>query len=69
MDDSRVLAALERIDSLDRGRVRTPELLVELRGLLREAETLARERQPAEVDDREVAGRLGTTPARDIIAM
>jgi hypothetical protein len=58
MDDARVLAALDRIESLDRGRVRTPELLAELRGLLREAEALARERQPGEADDEEVAGVL-----------
>jgi hypothetical protein len=69
MDDARVLAALDRIDSLDRSRVRPAELLAELRGLLREAEALTRERQPAEVDDEEVSGRLGTAPARDIIAM
>jgi hypothetical protein len=58
MDDARVLAALDRIDSLDRSRMRPNELLAELRGLLREAEALTRERQPAEVDDEEVSGVL-----------
>ena len=69
MDDSRVLTALDRIDSLDRSRLRPGELLAELRGLLREAETLARERRTVASDEKEVDGRLGTTPARDIIAM
>jgi hypothetical protein len=69
MDDARVLAALDRIDSLDRSRVRPGQLLAELRGLLRDAEALTRERPPAEVDDEGVNGRLGAAPARDIIAM
>jgi hypothetical protein len=60
MDDARVLAALERIDSLDRSRARPGELLGELRGLLREAEALAgsREERSATEGEKEVTGAL-----------
>ncbi|HEV2590510.1 MAG TPA: hypothetical protein VGU02_01330 [Gaiellaceae bacterium] len=43
-----VLKRLERIDELERGRAGRPELLVELRHLVREAEAWAR----TEGDDR-----------------
>jgi hypothetical protein len=60
MDDRRVLAALDRIDSLDRSRVRPGELLGELRGLLREAEALAgsRDGRSAADSEKEVTGAL-----------
>jgi hypothetical protein len=45
----RVLARLERIEALDRGRAQPGELLRELRALLAEAEAWARaERDPPE---------------------
>ncbi|HUH15783.1 MAG TPA: hypothetical protein VML35_07860 [Gaiellaceae bacterium] len=69
MDESRVLARLDRIDALDRSGVAPGELLVELRGLLREAEALARERKQATSGTEEVVGRLRTALARDIIGM
>jgi hypothetical protein len=59
MDDSRVLARLGRIDTLDREGAKPDALLAELRGLLREAEEQARERTAAG-DGEEVVGRLGT---------
>jgi hypothetical protein len=43
MDEAaKVLARLERIDALGQGRVRSEELLGELRALVREAEAWAR---------------------------
>jgi hypothetical protein len=69
MDEARVLARLDRIDALDRGGARPGELLEELRGLLREAETLARERKLTTSDEKEVVERLRTALARDIIGM
>ena len=69
MDESRVLARLDRIDALDRSGGAPGELLVELRGLLREAEALARERKQATNGTEEVVGRLRTALARDIIGM
>jgi hypothetical protein len=69
MDEARVLARLDRIDALDRGGARPGELLEELRGLLREAETLARERKLTTTDEKEVVERLRTALARDIIGM
>jgi hypothetical protein len=68
MDESNVLARLDRIDALDRSGAGPGELLAELRGLLREAEALARERTAAN-ETEEVVGRLRTALARDIIGM
>jgi hypothetical protein len=67
MDESRVLARLDRIDELDRRGAAPAELLAELRGLLREAETLARGRGDTTDETKEVVGRLRTALARDII--
>jgi len=72
MDESRVLARLGRIDALDREGVDTGRLLAELRGLLREAEELARAERPEPTDTtetEEVVGRLRTALAGDIIGM
>ena len=61
MDDSSVLARLDRIGALDRSGAAPGELLAELRGLLCEAEQGAC--APAARDDtREVVERLGTAP-------
>ncbi len=74
MEEARVLARLDRIDALDREGAAPGELLAELRGLLREAETWTRERGSASMDgatdgDEEVVERLRTALARDIIGM
>jgi hypothetical protein len=69
MDESRVLARLDRIDELDRSGAAPAELLSELRGLLREAEALTREHQETKRGTEEVVGRLRTALARDIIGM
>ena len=69
MDESRVLARLDRIDALDRSGAAPAELLAELRGLLREAEALARESKEPTNGGEEVVGRLRTALARDIIGM
>ena len=69
MDESRVLARLDRIDALDRSGAAPGELLAELRGLLREAEALAREPREPTNGTEEVVGRLRTALARDIIGM
>ena len=74
MEEARVLARLDRIDALDREGAAPGELLAELRGLLREAETWTRERRepengPAADGNEEVIGRLRTALARDIIGM
>lgn len=74
MEEARVLARLDRIDALDREGAAPGELLAELRGLLREAETWTREqRTPADSKatngNEEVIGRLRTALARDIIGM
>jgi hypothetical protein len=62
MDESRVLARLDRIDALDRTSAAPGELLAELRGLLCEAEQQARKRTAVARDGEEVversAGRL-----------
>ena len=72
MDESRVLARLDRIDELKRSGAAPAELLVqlqvELRGLLREAEALTREHD-GKSGAEEVVGRLRTALARDIIGM
>ena len=67
MDESRVLARLDRIDELDRRGAAPAELLAELRELLREAETLARDGADTTNETEEVVGRLRTALARDII--
>jgi hypothetical protein len=69
MDEARVLARLGRIDALDRNGAAPGELLAELRGLLRDAEELARAGQPAANETEEVVGRLRAALARDIIGM
>jgi hypothetical protein len=69
MDEARVLARLDRIDALDRGGARPGELLAELRGLLQEAEALARARKLTTHGEKEVVERLRTALARDIIGM
>jgi hypothetical protein len=62
MDESRVLARLDRIGALDRTSAAPGELLAELRGLLGEAEEQARKRTAVARDGEEVversAGRL-----------
>jgi hypothetical protein len=68
MDEARVLERLGRIDALDRSGAAPGELLTELRGLLREAEELARERATTNGTE-EVVGRLRAALARDIIGM
>ena len=61
MDDTSVLARLDRIGALDRSGAAPGELLAELRGLLCEAEQGAR--GPSARDDaEEVVERLGTAP-------
>ncbi len=69
MEEAHVLARLDRIDALDRQGAAPGELLAELRGLLREAETWTREHGRAANDNKEVVGRLRTALARDIIGM
>lgn len=73
MDESRVLARLGRIDALDRGGARPGELLAELRGLLCEAEEIARgygdAQRQAQHGGEEVVERVRTALARDIIGM
>ena len=74
MEEARVLARLDRIDALDREGAPPGELLAELRGLLREAESWAREqRKAAETQatngNEEVVERLRTALVRDIIGM
>ena len=73
MDESRVLARLDRIDELKRSGAAPAELLTqlqaELRGLLREAEVMTREQDDAKSGTEEVVGRLRTALARDIIGM
>ena len=63
MDESRVRARLDRIGALDRTSAAPGELLAELRGLLSEAERMARERVPASRDGEEVVER----PARRVL--
>jgi hypothetical protein len=62
MDDERVLARLGRIDALDRSGAAAGALLEELRGLVREAEELARVRAAHERDGEGVVERLRTAP-------
>ncbi len=65
MEEARVLARLDRIDALDREGAAPGELLAELRGLLREAESWTRERRQPESDNEEVVERLRTALVRD----
>jgi len=65
MEEARVLARLDRIEALDRQGAAPGELLAELRGLLREAETWSREQSEATNSnatngDEEVVERLRT---------
>ena len=69
MDESHVLARLDRIDELDRSGAAPGELLAELRELLREAEATTRAHDAAKSGTEEVVGRLRTALARDIIGM
>ena len=61
MDDTSVLARLDRIAVLDRSGAAPRELLAELRALVCEAEQGARERTDA-AGSKEVVERLGTAP-------
>jgi hypothetical protein len=80
MEEARVLARLDRIDALDREGAAPGELLAELRGLLRDAETWTRQQGGREQRAREqgeaalptngneeVIGRLRTALARNIL--
>jgi hypothetical protein len=65
MDESRLLARLDRIDALDRTSAAPGQLLAELRGLLCEAEELTRDgtadaRDGGEVVERPAGRLLGT---------
>ncbi len=64
---------LDRIDALDRSGAAPGELLTELRGLLREAESQARAEKTAapagDCDGEEVVARLRQALARDIIGL
>ena len=68
MEEARVLARLDRIDALDREGAAPGELLAELRGLLREAESRTREQRRPKGNE-EVVERLRTALVRDIIGM
>ena len=57
MDESRLLARLDRIDALDRTSAPHGELLAELRGLLHEAEEQAREQAATPKEEKEVVER------------
>ena len=61
-----MLERLERIEALDRAGARPPELLVELRALLEEAETWSKE-EGGDAGRRAVDG-LRSALARDMIA-
>ena len=69
MEEARVLARLDRIDALDREGAAPGELLAELRGLLREAESWTREQRRPKSGNEEVVERLRTALVRDIIGM
>ena len=69
MEEARVLARLDRIDALDREGAAPGELLAELRGLLREAESWTREQRQPTIGNEEVVERLRTALVRDIIGM
>jgi hypothetical protein len=69
MEEARVLARLDRIDALDREGAAPSELLAELRGLLREAESWTREQRQSTNGNEEVVERLRTALVRDIIGM
>ena len=75
MEEARVLARLDRIDALDREGAAPGELLAELRGLLRDAETWARQQGAREQGEaarptngnEEVIGLLRTALALNIL--
>src|SRR5687767_7149457 len=69
MEEARVLARLDRIDALDREGAAPGELLAELRGLLREAESWTREQRRPKSGNEEVVERLRTALVRDMIGM
>ena len=69
MEEARVLARLDRIDALDREGAAPGELLAELRGLLREAESWTREQRQSKNGNEEVVERLRAALVRDIIGM
>jgi hypothetical protein len=69
MEEARVLARLDRIDALDREGAAPGELLAELRGLLRDAESWTREQPQPTNGNEEVVERLRTALVRDIIGM
>jgi hypothetical protein len=62
MDETRVLARLDRIDQLERVAAAPGELLAELRGLLRDAEELVRSDAEESDGKEEVVERLRTAP-------
>ena len=67
MEESRaVLERLARIETLDRAGARAPELLVELRALLEEAETWS-QAEGGDAGERAVA-QLRSAMTRDMIA-
>ena len=61
----RVLARLERIESLDRANARPAELLAELRGLLQDAEAWVRVEGGDDADD--AVTRLRESLAQDAV--
>jgi hypothetical protein len=72
MDEARrVLARLERIESLDRERARPADLLAELRALLAEVEAWARAERAVPNEAREAVDRcraLLEDPGRTLLA-
>ena len=62
MDETRVLARLDRIDALDRCGAPMAELLAELRGLVRDAEAHGTEPGAVASGGEGVVARLGTAP-------
>ena len=69
MEEARVHARLDRIDALDREGAPPGEVLAELRGLLRDAESWTREQRRSTGGNEEVVERLRTALVRNIIGM